>query len=406
MSTQRDLFSEANTLKAEAMKVIEKAKAEDRELTADEKANNDKAFARCSVIAAQMAEEKKFAGLEFSKIENVTKVADSISAPREVFAKEDEADKLRQHKAEINEFMRTGRTDKFVISTTSGSSILLPSAVTAPMMARRPYNSIIAAIGAYGLSPLFTSSAETITIPLFDDTAQVGATLSDPITAADSAGDVSLTSGLITLTATSVYDSKTQWLTNTSLAALASTGGDNGFDLLSYVGPMLNKRVELAQDASWITTIITNSTVVSATTTTASPTAITFVEFMKWFHGLDFVYRTDGVFIMSDGLLNLIESLVDSNNRPLLSDATITGSVKSLKGCPVFLSKNLATPASTTVSGLFASAESLVPRIVTNSRLAVYTNQPSFSDQTGYRLFVNGGFGINPKGVQTLTMHA
>jgi len=359
----------------DAEAIFAKAKEEGRELTAEENGQWEKMKAELKGLRQTIESEKELAGLAFAKTHEAVTEAKGPKA---------ESFDAKAEREAYNRYLRTGEgREQFVITTGTDSGALVPVSVQTPVIVRKMWNAYITAATIMGQPIIGGESTETIVLPVMDDTSVSGQT-----TAEDSSTDVAAdpSVGTVSLGAT-LFDSKSVWYSNTQLKALP-------YDLAAYLMPILDKRVELAQNTAWHTKALTYQAG-GNTVTSAATNGITYSEFVQWFHKLGPQFRVDGVFIVSDGLLTVLESLTDNYGRPLLSDPLITGAVKTLRGCPVVIDTAMATPAAAAVSGVFVSAGSIHIRQCDNRRIAIYKDIPTFPDQTGYREFLNADFGLS-----------
>ncbi len=354
-------------LAADVKVIFELAKAEGRELSADEYAKKDSMLAEFNGLKKTLDAEKQAAEMHFTS---------DVITGKAVEAKQNERE-------EFNAFLRSGDRSRYVITTGTGSGALVPVAVSTPVIVRRAWNAYLNAAVIGGQPVLGGTSTETLSLPVMDDTTVSGQAEAEDATS-DTAADPVTTN--ISLGA-NLYDSKTVWISNTQAQAV-------GYDLAGYVLPILDKRIELSQGAAWHTKAVAHA-VSGNTVTTAATNGLTYAEFIKFYHKIAVQFRTDAVWIISDGLLQILESLTDTYGRPLLSDPLTEGAVKTLKGRPVVIDINMADPAANAISGMIVSAASLHPRIIENRRVAVYQNVPTAPDQMGYREFVNGDFDVS-----------
>lgn len=378
------LIEKYNALKAEANQLFETAKNAGLELTAEQNKRKDEIFKSMEGIKAQIEDEKKLATMTFNALENKeeTQVAEKNT---------------KNDRENYNKYLRTGDmqfTATGAITTGTGTGALLPTTIGTPVTVRRMYNSILAVLGAYNVPVIETDDSATFGIPVLDDSLNAG-----QISNQDVSGDtvVAPTPTQLTLAA-NLYDSKSIWLSNTLVNA-------NGFDLVSYILPILDKRIEIAQDTAWITKLLAKS-VTGNTVTTAATTAITYDEFIGFFHKLVPQYRVDGAFIVSDAFYQTIRTLKDDQKRPLLTDSVVAGAPAMLQGKPLFISNNMEAVAAGKIPAAFVSAEALKARLVKNRRIARYVDNPAYPDQVGFREFVNGDFDVVSAGVAFLKMAA
>lgn len=428
MLNTKPLREEFSRLHDEGRAVIEKAATESRELTDDEKNENENRFKRMNTIKAQLEDDAKFAGLALTAAPNGggtgdEKIPGHVELPgeapgREEFSREQrrnefavlpgetpEAARQRLHRDAVNEFIRTGRmpdkqfiaslprdpAGQFTLITTTGSSVLVPAKVGPPQTIQRQRNPFRAALMARGLLPLRTTDSASVVAPIFDDAANTADVIAQSATG-DNPKDPALTG--LTLAA-NLYDSGTVWVSNMLI-------NSSSFDLLAYLEPMLDERIDRTQVAAWIVQL----QAATIGKTTASTTGVTYAELLDWQHSIPLTRRGDGVFFVADGLLRAIRGLVDSTGQPIFQKSMRDETPDTLLGWPIFPVDGLPTPAAGAVSGVAASASALVVRDVTGPdgarRIARYANQPNWPDQVGIRMFQNGGFNFLTNYVRTL----
>lgn len=385
----KNLQEEFGKLHTEANAKLVEVKTAGRDFTAEEKANQDARFARLDAIKGQIEQEKRLAEMAFAR---GTAEESKSRAELEYNRRSPEA-KPVSVLDEVNRFMREGRDGSynFTLITTSGSSAMLPKEVLAPYAVRRNVNAFRAALDAQGYSPLVTTSTDQISLPVWDDTSVVGQAPAEGATT-NTAVD-STVSGSVTLNAV-LYQGKTSWFSNTLLNA-------NGFDILGYVAPVLQKRLDKAQETAWTTTV----KALTASYTTAAPTVVSYADILGWEHSLAPAYRRDGVFVVSDPLYKLMRGLVDANSRPIIDLSPQSVFQETLHGKPIVVSDYFDAVASTTKPGIFVSADAIKMRDVVPQRLTRYVNIPTFPDQTGYDLFANGDCQFVAGGTSLLAMH-
>lgn len=390
------LKEEFATLHTQAGALLTAAAEAKRELTPEEKEQNVQRFARMDAIKLQVDDAKRLA--EYS-IQN-----GDAELPADPIGKaEFEAERTGkvvfdkdQYKAAINYFARTGdmsKVAKFTITTSTGSGAYLPKEVIEPVTVRRLPNAIRALISFYGMTPISRTLTESISIPVNDDTANVGQAQNQAATSG-TAVDPDATGSL--LLNPTLYSSKQQWLSNTTVNAV-------DFDVFSYMLPMLYRRLDKAQESAWVASLKTDATVGK---TTVAPSGMTYNEFTLWEHSLSAAYRTDAGFLLSDSAYQQVRSLVDNNNRPIMDLDPTNQFQATIHGKPVFITDYFDSVAADKVIGAFASAEALKVFDAGLKRIARYILQPAYPDQTGFELFANGDFGFVNAGVRLLKTHA
>jgi HK97 family phage major capsid protein len=400
------LREEFSRLHGEAKTLIDGAIAGGRELTADEKTANENRFKRLKTIKDTLDEQLRFANLAIADAPTnggggVTRGRepqgrdefDRSDPDRQQFAQregETDAGFLQRHRKLVNDFIRTGAIPaklQFTLTTGSGSGVLLPTSVGKPVVIKAIRNTVRAALMARGLKVIETDGMEAMSVPVFDDTANTADAIAENSTSENNK-DPSV--GGLDLGAT-LYDSGTVWASNTLL-------NSQTFDLLAYLEPMLDARIEAAELAAWMV-LLAAATVGKTTSTT---TGVTYGELLDWQHSIPLARRADGVFFVSDGLFRTLRGMVDDNDRPIYQESLRDDAPDRLLGWPLFPTTGLAAPAAGAVSGVAASAEALVVRDVKNRRIARYQNIPTHPDQFGIREFSNGDFKFVTSAVRTL----
>lgn len=388
-----DLREEFNTLKKEATDVIELAKKESRDLSAEEREANDKRFARIDVIQKIVSDEHRLAHASIEQFSTEVKSAIKREAGDAKTSAKTEGRQEMAHQAHVKaveDYIRYGALpqarEEFIITTATGGGVLLPKSVTKPVVIKRQFNMVLAALQAYGYTPIYTSDTATISVPVFDDTANVGSQIAEDLTTEN---PIDPATAALTLGA-KLYDSGAVWFSNTQLAALS-------YDLLGYVQPVLDKRIDVKMNSDWFTKMVNNASVGK---TGATTTGVTYVELVSLYHSLPIPYRADAVFFVSDGFIQGIENMQDTLGRPIYRQSIADDAPDTLLGKPVFVTDGLTAPASGAVSAVIASAECLKVRIVTDKRLTRYANLPNKRDQVGLEEFVNSDFDFVPSGVR------
>jgi hypothetical protein len=245
--TFEKLRTEFADLQKKSADVFAAAEAEGRPLTDEERTAHDQRFARIESIKRTIDDHGKFAEMQLAAGKAQTQANPAgqpeaqAEAERQGFAAPkpmDEKQRFAAHRDAVNHYIRTGetRTAKFSLTTGSGSSALLPTAVGTPIVLKRIRNSVRAALLARGRIPIVTADGGTLKIPIFDDSANTA-----DVIAQDSTSQNNKDPSLSALTlGNTLYDSGTIWSSNTLL-------NSTGFDLLAYLEPMLDERLDVAQ---------------------------------------------------------------------------------------------------------------------------------------------------------------
>ena len=396
------LRTEFNNLHTASATVFTAAETEGRPLTDEERTAHDTRFARMQQIKRTLDEHAQFAGLQLAAGTAQTPVTPPGQAEAQTEAERQgftaakpatDAERKQQFGQAFNHYVRTGeiRTAKFTLTTSSGSEVMMPVSVGTPIVLKRLLNPIRAALLARFRVPIMTDGMEALKIPVFDDSANTADVIAQDSTSQNNK-DPAVTG--ITLAAP-LYDSGTIWSSNTLLQSV-------GFDLLAYLEPMLDERLDRAQLTAWFTSLIAATVGV----TTASTTGITYNELLNWQHSIPLPRRTNGVFFVSDGLLRALRGLVDGNGHPIYQESLRDDAPNTLLGWPIFVTDGLAAPGAGAVSGVAASADGLIVRDVrsgTNGGKRVKRYEEStHPDQFGIREFSNGDFAFIASAVRTL----
>lgn len=400
----RDEFAQ---VQHDAQALITLTATEKRAYTAAEKTANEQRYARLDQIKALFDEERRFAALalekgtvelpaepqgraEFNAAEG-RQVTDNAGANAGLqFEMNGKRFDLNAYKKALNTFAQTGQMrQEFTVTSTTQSGAFLPKEVLNPITVKRLQNAWRGVLDATGFKPIELSRMETISLPVADDTANVGQAQSESATAGTTQ-DADNTKSLTI--APTLYGSKQMFFSNTMILA-------QSFDVMAFVLPILQKRVDKVQESTWTTAIMATGTVGK---TTASPTVITYAELMAWEHSLAAAYRTDACFVLSDTLYQALRGLVDSNNRPVMDlDPTNVFAAK-IHNRPVLISDYFQTLAANHIMGAFVSGSALQIVDILNTRMARYAGLPQFPDQVGFELFHNGDQGFVPQGLSLI----
>jgi HK97 family phage major capsid protein len=399
------LREEFSSLHADAGKVLTLAAGEKRELTADEQKANADRFSRMTVIQAQVDAAKKLA--EFS-VMNGDAVLPTTPPGKPEFDQERLPAQVKfdhnQYRASLNFWARTGENARlaefykniqsmqFAITSTSQSGAYIPQEVLPPVTVNRLPNAIRQVLQKYNVTPITRTLTESISIPVQDDTGNVGQAQNEAATSGTSV-DPALT-GSLTLHPT-LYSSKQQWLSNTTVNAV-------DFDLFAYMLPMLYRRLDKIQESTWVGSLINTAT---GAPTPSGSAALGYADIIAWEHSLPAAYRADSAFIVSDSAYQNIRGIVDNMNRPIFDQDPTNVFQGFIHGKPVIVSDYMEAMGAGNTVGAFCSASALFVFDAGIKRMARYILQPSYPDQTGFELFANGDFGFVKDGVRTLTMH-
>lgn len=391
----KNLREEFSKLHADTTAVITAAAKDGRAITAEETESNKQRYARMDQIQAIVEENNRLAKYAFSADEVEHPAAPSGKEEFEAARNAEQGGAMKfdavKYKEAVTHFARSGdlsKCQKFALTTGTQTGAMLPKQVLQPVAVRRNYNAIRNVIAQYGLQPISIDRPVQISLPVSDDSGNVGAQQAEGATSGTTA-DPSYANSIV-LNPT-LYSSKQLWVSNTQLEAV-------DFDFFAYALPVLQKRIDKEQESVFTTTLLTATT----GKVTASGAAVTYAELLAWESSLPVAYRTDAAFILSDSLYQLVRGLVDNNNRPIFDLDPTNVFQGRLHGKPIAVSDYMQTVASGHKSGAFVSAEALKVMDVNNARVTRYINVPSNPDQTGFEMFQNGDFGFDPNGVRLI----
>jgi len=164
---------------------------------------------------------------------------------------------------------------------------------------------------------------------VFEDTGVTGDTPAENATSATTA-DFSTTESV--LLGAKLYSSKQRWFSNTLLNA-------NGFDILAYITPVLQKSVDKTQESAYTTALVAlNGSAGTVTCASNLSTGVIYSDLLTWEHTLNVAYRSDAGFIVSDSLYKSLRGLVDNNKRPIFDLDPSNVFQGRIHGKPVFVS--------------------------------------------------------------------
>jgi HK97 family phage major capsid protein len=385
------LRNEYNQTHIEAGNVISTAAKEARTLTALEKEANDKRYSRMDEIKSTLDDNMRFAK---SALDSGIVALPKQPPGREEyesnlnFSQSDGSLNLAAIRKGINHFARTGETRQlYTVTTATGSGAYLPTEVLQPISVRRLQNSFRGLLAAYGVEPLRVPTPATFKLPVGDDTANFGVVQAEGASAGTQLDPADASVSI----APTLWTSKQFWYSNTMVLA-------NQFDLLGYVLPMAQKRIDKIQESTWTTLVKAQA---NGATTTAN-TGITYIDLLNWEHSLAAAYRVDAGFIVSDAAYRALRGLVDTNNRPILDLDPTNVFVGKIHGKPVIVNDYLNGFGVAQKLGFFGSADAFKIVDVMDARVIRYKEVPAQPDQIGFEQFQNGDMAFVSKGVSVL----
>ena len=190
---------------------------------------------------------------------------------------------------------------------------------------------------------------------------------------------------------------------------------DSAFPLANLVFGMLGERLARIQNTAY-TTYDGSSKVdgivhaATAGVTTTSATAITTDEILDLIHSVDPAYRPGASFMMHDGVVKYLRKLKDGEGRYVWQQGLAAGAPSSIFGYPVVVNQDMdATVASTNDTMLFGQLSAYKVREVNAVRLRRLDERYADTDQVGFvaLMRVDGDLldaGTHP--VKLMTQHA
>ena len=349
MSTllKRALDKRANTW-AQMQEIQARAEAEGRDLTAEERQAWDAAETDLTAASEDVERLERMARLDAVQRDQVV-VASGDGEERA------ERDPEADYRGAFGQFVRRGmggltneqrqlmmsNADEVRAAATSPGSAggyFIPTDTLAKITeTMKAYGGIL------GLANVITTaSGNPLNWPTNDDTANVGAILSEnsQITEQD------ITLGQKTLGAYT-YTSK---LVRVSLQLLQ----DSAFDIDTWLPRKLGERIGRAVAAHLATGtgtgqpegLFTNATA-GKTGTTGQTTSIIYDDLIDLIHSVDPAYRESGDcrFVLSDSALKMVRKLKDGNSLPLWQPSTQIGVPSTLLGYGVTVDNGIPVPA-------------------------------------------------------------
>lgn len=313
------------------------AESEDRDLSAEERANWDAAESRLTNLSGDIEREERFAQLDrIDRSQIVVTGSAEVEDRKEIDAEE------RYHAA-FFAYLRHGmsglRDEQRNLLLSRQTEIRAQSAGTnsaggytvPPGFLVRITETMKAFGGIMNVAEVITTdTGQPLQWPTFDGTSQVGQILAENTqeTALD------MVFGTKTLGAYT-YSSR---FVQVSLQLLQ----DSAFDLDSWVPRQLGIRIGRAVAAHLATGtgsgqpegLFTNATA-GKTGTTGQTTSVIYDDLVDLIHSVDPAYRADARFVMNDSSLKVIRKLKDADNRPLWEPSLQIGVPDTLLGYPI-----------------------------------------------------------------------
>jgi HK97 family phage major capsid protein len=392
----KNLREEFSKLHDEATALVEAAAKDNRELTDEERQENETRFSRMNQIKSIVDEHARFAALALAG----AGIAGAVQTPKDAPGREEfergraEIDPAKIDRAEfsraVRQWAQSGQIpEKFAtITTATQSGILLPKSVVAPITPVGA-NAFREGFAAWGIPVMETvGDTSTINIPVLDPAAggQVAENASSETENAPTLAE-SIVSTVKTYQSGSVYYSNLQ---------LSATS----FDLLQATVPMLEANKELGLESTIAAAMIGDAGITQSVTT-SSATGFTFGDLVRLNNALPKRYQMFKVILLSASAFSAAESLTDEQGRPVMVPDAQNQSLKRIGGTPVFRSDYLETLAADNIVGLVFSLVGFHLRDA-GTGLARYTQVPAKPNQTGLNVFAYHAYGYAPSAVAKL----
>lgn len=355
----KKLIEEQNTTWKRMQDIQAAAESEDRDLTAEERENWDKAEKRLTEVSGDIDRLERMAKLEkVDPSQVVTATGDPAPADR---GGQDAEEKAKRYKEAFAQYARHGMNDlsgeqrqllmgKFAEVRAQGTS---PDTAGGYLVPDEFRNVMTETMKAYGgilslATVVTTSGGNDLNWPTNDDTSNEGALLAEntQVTEQD------VTVGGRTLKAYT-YTSK---LVRVSFQLLQ----DSVFDLEGWLPKKLGERIGRAAAGHFATGTgvdqpegITTNITVGKQGTTGQTTSIIYDDLVDLEHSVDMAYRGNARYLMNDSMLKVIRKLKDTQNRPLWVPVPAPGFPSTINGFPYSIDNKMPTPAASAKTIVF-----------------------------------------------------
>jgi HK97 family phage major capsid protein len=361
--TERQYMESQNEIWHRMQEIVTVSEEENRDLTAEEQENWDKANADLVSLDARYERSKKLAS--FDEIDRRALVA-TVETPEQT-REERAAAQNAEYARVFDGWVRGGmedldREERQLLSNNvpqlspeeqreMRASATSPGSAGGYLIPPGYRQIIIERMKAFGglmayATVINTSTGNPLQWPTNDDTGNVGSILTENSTASN----VDFTFGTATLGAY-MYNSG---IVKASLQVLQ----DSVFDLNTWLPDHLGTRIgrKVAADlvngtgSSQPLGIVTNCPV---TVTGADQTSITYDNLIDLEHSLDPAYRQNCRFMMNDAVLAVIRKIKDSQGHPLWVPVPVPGMAPTINGQQYFVDQAMALVGASNKSILF-----------------------------------------------------
>ncbi|MEU6527868.1 phage major capsid protein [Streptomyces sp. NPDC046928] len=360
MPTLKDLLDQRAAAWNKAQEFQNRA-ATDAELSAEDRSAWDAALADVERLSADIEREERHARLsnvDYSQVIDATK-----DAEEERHGGPDKAEAyanawrswVREGTTELSSEERTALRSGWVdgkelraqgVATGAAGGYLVPAPFRAKLIEAQKFYSSMRDVAEV----ITTETGATLPWPTNDDTANIGAILSENTQVTEQ--DVTIGTNDV---GAYMYTSK---LVRVSLQLL----NDNAFDLESWLAGVLGRRIGRAQNQHFTTGTgtaqpegVQTNAVIGKTGTTGQTTSVTYDDLIDLIHSVDPAYRNSGraQFMLNDTTLAAARKLKDGQNRPLWEPSIQVGTPDGLLGYGYTINQDMPVMAANAKSILF-----------------------------------------------------
>ncbi len=401
----------------QAKELNERAKAENRDLSAEEKEQWNRLIAEMDALKERIDREERLEriGTEFNQRIPSETVPAGVSANTD---KHSAAEPTEYRKAfwdwvrygneglepERRTVLRNGFTPLGAETRALGVSVPTAGGYT---VADEDMQALVDAMKAFGgmreVSNVFTTATGAdLPIPTSDDTSNKGVRVAENV----QIGEQDVTVGQKILKAYT-YTSK---IVRVSLQLLQ----DASFPIESWLTRKLAERIARITNEEFTTgsgTAMPEGVLTGATlgASTASSSAITYAELLELLHSVDPAYRRGARWMMADSTLKYLKGLVDGDNRPLWLPGLAVREPDTLLGYPYTVNQDIPAIAGSAKVVLFGDFANYYIRDVAGIQLIRLTERYADYLQVGFLAFSRHDGALVDAGqhpIKYLQMHA
>lgn len=348
------LVDEQNTVWKRMQDIQSAAESENRDLTAEERANWDAAEARLTVVSGDIERLNRMAALEtIDRSQIVTTTGDEDRETGE--------DKAQRYRDAFGLYLRGGMEklsgeqrmllmDHQVDVRAQSTGVDAAGGFLVPEGFR---NSITETMKAYGgilslATVINTSTGNDLPWPTNDDTSNEGEILGENT----AAGEQDVTLGQRKL--------KAYTFSSKQVKVALQLLQDSAFNLDQWLPGKLGERIGRRVAGALATGTgvdqpegITTNTTVGKTGATGQTTSIIYDDLVDLEHSVDMAYRANARYVMNDSMLKVIRKLKDTQGRPLWVPIPAPGFPATINGFQYTIDNKMPVPAASAKSIVF-----------------------------------------------------